>query len=172
MHNRFSNVGIWQRDWEPTGNLTLEASGIWLQNCHRTGKQTLGGHKQNLVCTRTRRKEQWSHNRLNQSCLWVSRSVRQRHELTVACCGVKNTDRNSPGSNNSDHQQKTALKIYWAWPRPSEQDPDSPTTSPSHQEASTSLLSLSIRGQKGNHNYRRLTKLIIWITALSNAMKL
>ena len=38
-------------------NLTLEASGIWLQNFHRTGgKQTLGGHKQNLVCTRTQEK--------------------------------------------------------------------------------------------------------------------
>ena len=26
------------------------------QNLHRTGKQTLGGHKQNLVCTRTQEK--------------------------------------------------------------------------------------------------------------------
>ena len=31
-------MGIWQRDWEPAGNLTLKASGIWLQNCHRTGE--------------------------------------------------------------------------------------------------------------------------------------
>ena len=45
------------------------------------------------------------------------------------------------------HQQKTGLKIYWAWPRPSEQNPDSPTASPSHQQASITLLSLSIRGQ-------------------------
>ena len=44
------------------------------------------------------------------------------------------------------HQQKIGLKIYWAWPRPSEQDPDSPTDNPSC-EAFTSLLSLSIRGQ-------------------------
>ena len=44
------------KDWEPPGNLTLEASGIWLQNLHRTGKQTLGGHKQNLVCTRSQEK--------------------------------------------------------------------------------------------------------------------
>ena len=44
------------------------------------------------------------------------------------------------------HQQKFGLKMYWAWPRPSEQDPDSPTVSLSHQEAPTSLLS-SIRGQ-------------------------
>ena len=30
------------------------------------------------------------------------------------------------------HQQKSGLKIYWAWPHTSEQDPDSPTASPSH----------------------------------------
>ena len=45
------------------------------------------------------------------------------------------------------HQQKIGLKIYWAWPCPSEQDPVSPTVSLSHQEASISLWSLSIRGQ-------------------------
>ena len=47
----------------------------------------------------------------------------------------------------SSHQQKMGLKIYWAWPRPSEQDPVSPSVSLSHQEASLSLLSFSIRGQ-------------------------
>ena len=45
------------------------------------------------------------------------------------------------------HQQEIGLKIYWAWPRPSEQDPVSPSVSLSHQEASISLLPLSIRGQ-------------------------
>ena len=45
--------------------------------------------------------------------------------------------------HNPTHQQKIGLKIYWAWPHPSEQDLDSHTASPSHQEASTSLLSLS-----------------------------
>ena len=45
------------------------------------------------------------------------------------------------------HQQKIGLKIYWAWPCPSEQDPVSPSVSLSHQEASISLLSLSIRGR-------------------------
>ena len=45
------------------------------------------------------------------------------------------------------NQQKIGLKIYWTWPGPSEQDPDSPIVSLSHQEASISLLSLPIRGQ-------------------------
>ena len=35
-HNRFPNLGIQQRDWEPPGNLILKASGLWLQNLHRT----------------------------------------------------------------------------------------------------------------------------------------
>ena len=34
--NRFPNLGIQQRGWEPPGNLTLKANGIWLQNIHRT----------------------------------------------------------------------------------------------------------------------------------------
>ena len=38
------------------------------------------------------------------------------------------------------------LKIYRAWPHPSEQDPVPPSASLSHQEASTSLLSSSIQG--------------------------
>ena len=37
-HNRFPNLGIWQRNWEHLGNLTLKASVIWLQNLHRTGE--------------------------------------------------------------------------------------------------------------------------------------
>ena len=45
------------------------------------------------------------------------------------------------------HQQKIVLKIYGAWPHPSEQDPVSPSVSLSHQEASISLLSFCIRGQ-------------------------
>ena len=55
------------------------------------------------------------------------------------------------------HQQKIGLKIHWAWPCPSKQDPDSPTSNPCHreacttsschQEASAILSSLSSRRQ-------------------------
>ena len=48
--------------------------------------------------------------------------------------------------HNPAHQQKIGLKIYWVWPRPSEQDLVSPSVS-LHQEASISLLFSSIRGQ-------------------------
>ena len=49
--------------------------------------------------------------------------------------------------HSTAHQQKIRLKIYWAWSHPSEQGPVFPTVNLSHQEASISLLHLSIRGQ-------------------------
>ena len=62
------------------------------------------------------------------------------------------------------------LKIYWVWPHPSEQDPFYPTAS---QEASISLSSLSIRGQTvWKPQSQKTTRLITWITTLSNSMKL
>ena len=62
---------------------------------------------------------------------------------------------NSREKHSSIHQQKTGLKIYWAWPHPSEQDPVSPSVRLSHHEASISLLSFFIRGQTDwNHNHR------------------
>ena len=49
----------------------------------------------------------------------------------------------------------------------------SPTVSLSHQEASISLLSYPKEDrQNENHNHRKLIKLIIWTTVLSNSMKL
>ena len=103
----------------------------------------------------------------------VSTSFQQRHESVVACCWVRGTECNTvctnpfegglhylhyphhslalgqttEGEHSLTHQQKIVLKIYWVWPHPSEQDPVSLTVNLSHQEASISLLSLSIRGQ-------------------------
>ena len=119
-----------------------------------------------------RKKKQWPHKRLSQTCQWVSGSLQQRCGSTVACHRVRGTEYMSSGlsplaggphychcyhclasgqntgrEHSPAHQQKIGLNIYWVWPCPLEQDPDSPTTSPSHQEASTSLLSFSIRGQ-------------------------
>ena len=71
------------------------------------------------------------------------------------------------------YQQKIRLKIYWAWPCLSEQDPVSPSVSLSHQEPSISRLSFSIEGrQNENHIHRKLTNRITWTTALSNSIKL
>ena len=109
----------------------------------------------------------------SQICLWVSRSPRWKHGLTVSCCVVRDTEYNSvctsrfeggchysnypyqslasgqtPGKEHSTaHQQEIGLKIYWAWPHSSEQNPGFPTVGLSHQEVSLSLFTLFIRGQ-------------------------
>ena len=117
---------------------------------------------------RTREKEQWPHKKLTQISPWVSRSLRKRPGSEVACCRVRaenaawdllkevtiifitSTKFGLRSSNREGTQpcpsKKIGLKIYWTWPRPSEQDPVSPSVSLSYQEASISLLS-SIRGQ-------------------------
>ena len=135
------------------------------------GNWLLEGTNKTLCTPGPQRKEQCHHwERLSQTCLWVSRSLWRRRGSTVACRGVRGTEYNcackSPfeggchypyhslasgqiteREHSPTHQQKIGLKIYWAWPCPSEQDPDSSTAGSSHQEASTSLLSFSIRGQ-------------------------
>ena len=71
------------------------------------------------------------------------------------------------------HQQKIGLKIYLAWPCPSEQDQDSPQPVPTIRKfPQTSYPYPSEGRQNGNYSYRELTKLITWITALSNSVKL
>ena len=51
-----------------------------------TGKQTLGRYKQNLLCTRPKKREHWPCKRLTQTCPEVSRSLCQRLVSVVACC--------------------------------------------------------------------------------------
>ena len=86
--NEYSGLISFRMDW-----LDLLAVQGTLHRAARTytglGKQTLGGHKENLVCPR--RKEQWPHKTLTQTCPWVSRSLRQRCG-SVACCRVGSTE--------------------------------------------------------------------------------
>ena len=137
-HRRFPNLGIWERDWESPGNLTSEASGIRLQNFHRTG-ETDSWRAQTKPCLHQDPGEK--------------RSVPRRDWAGLACeCpGVssgglgQHASGQTMGTEHSPtHQQKTGLNIYWAL---SEQDPVSHTVYLSHQEASISPLSLFIRGQ-------------------------
>ena len=85
--------------------------------------------------------------------------------------------------NSPRHLYTIGLKIYGEWLCPPVKDPDYLTASPSLQEACTNILSSSIRGQievrtiishlhNKTHNHRNLTKMITWITALCNSMKL
>ena len=162
------------------------------------GNRLLEGTNKTLCPPEPWRKKQWPHKRRTQTCLWVSRSLRWRCGLAVGCCGVEGTEwgsacmapfEGSPhylhylrhglasgqttGREHSPaHQQKLGLKIYWAWPHPSGQDPVSPSVSLSHQEASISLLFFSSEGrQNENHNHSKWTNLITWTTALSNSKK-
>ena len=56
-----------------------------------------------------------------------------------------------------------------SWPSPSEQDSDSPIV----RKLPQASYPFPLEGrQNKNHNHRKITKPIIWITALSNSMKL
>ena len=53
------------------------------------GNRLLEGTNRNLYEPGHRRKEQWSHKRMTQTCPWVSRSLLWRHQSAVACCRVE-----------------------------------------------------------------------------------
>ena len=96
------------------------------------GNRLLEGTNKSLYVPGPRRKEQWPHKILTQTCLWVSRSLWQRHGSVVACWGsgalsvaVHSQDLmkeviiifiTTGREYSPDHQQKIGLKIYWAWP--------------------------------------------------------
>ena len=175
--------GIWR--WRPKGCDYRISTGV--------GKQTLGGHKQNLVCTQDPEERSsdptrdWA--RLARECQRVfSEGMGQpwpageSEALNIIVLGAKMSrhksfwrELTSPSlplphfglrlnyreGTQPNHQQKIGLTVYWVWPHQSEQDPDSPTASHSHQEASTKILCLSIlrqtewkpQSQKSNQTY-------------------
>ena len=139
------------------------------------GKQTLGGQN-NLVSTRTQEKGAVTPQETNpdltvsvQKSLaegWINSCLLQGQGHNSACTRPFEGGRHylhdpslsslhcilvsgqTTGREHSPaHQHKIGWKIYWAWSCPLEQDPVSPTLSLSYQEASISLLSLSVRGQ-------------------------
>ena len=156
----------------PHRNWTLETSGIWLQDFHGTLETDSWRARTKSFAYQDpgERSSDPTRDWARRACDWLSRRSQRRCGGTEACRGVRGTEYTSSGispfaggphhlhcpclasgqttgrEHSPTHQQKMGFKIYWAWPWPSEQDPDSPT-SPSHQEAATSLLSLSNRGQ-------------------------
>ena len=120
------------------------------------GNRLLEGTNKTFCTPGPRRKEQWPHKRLTQTCLWVARILWQRCGSVVACCRDGRTEcgractglfeggrhclhylhhsllsgQTTGREHSPAHQQKIGLKIYWAWPHPSEQDPVSPSVSP------------------------------------------
>ena len=61
------------------------------------GNRLLEGPYKTLCTPELRWKEILPHKRPSQTCLWVSRSLWLRSVSTVTCCGVRNTEYNSPG---------------------------------------------------------------------------
>ena len=51
-----------------------------------SGNRLLEGTSKTLCVPGPKRKEQWPQKRLTQTCPWVSRSLRRRRRLAVACC--------------------------------------------------------------------------------------
>ena len=130
------------------------------------GKQTLGEHKQNLACTRSQEKGAVSLQE-TESDLHVS-----VHESPVEAWVNSSASGQTRGRENSPtHQQKIGLKIYGTWP-PLHQNKTqfSPqSVSPIRKLPQASYPYPSESRQNENHNHRKLTNLIIWITALSNS---
>ena len=56
------------------------------------GNRLLEGTNKTLHASEPRKKEQWPHKRLTQTCLWAFRSLQQRRGLAVACCSVWDTE--------------------------------------------------------------------------------
>ena len=63
-----------------------------LGNLTRTHTGLLDSTNKTLRVPGPRRKEQWTHKRLTQTCLWVSKSLRWRRWSAVACCRVGGTE--------------------------------------------------------------------------------
>ena len=155
------------------------------------GKQTLGGHKQNLGTPGARRKEQCpTRNWIRLACY-----VWQRYGSTVACCSIWDTEYKSGGLSPFEGAPITIITPTIVWPQAKTQScpstenwikdllsvalpirtrPSSPTVSLSNQETfpQASYPYPSEGRQNENHSHRKLTKLITWTTALSNSMKL
>ena len=55
-HKTVPNLGIWQTDWESQGIWLWRPVGFDYRTYTGLRKQILGGHTQNLVCTRTQKK--------------------------------------------------------------------------------------------------------------------
>ena len=136
-----------------------------------------------------RRKEQWPHKRLTQTCSWVFRSLWRRPiaglwALSEAVCAwnllkkvaiifITSTivwHSLTGREHSSTHQQKIGLKIYWAWRHPSEQTQIPPLLSGRFHKPL--ILIHHQDRQNENCNHRKQTKLITWITASFNSIKL
>ena len=138
----------------------------------------------------------------SQTCLWVSRSLPQRRGSTVVCHGVRSTKHNSLSSCSGLPEvllKEVPVTPTILWPQakwrggntalpinrklgqrfteygPAHQSktltPPRPVP-PMGKVSQASYTYPSEGRQNENHNHRKLTNLITWMTALSYSMKL
>ena len=146
------SVWVW-RNRSAAAEVAIDPTIELLELAQDWGNRLLEGTNKTLWAPRG--KERWPHKRLAQTCPWVSRNLQRRRGSVVACCRVRDTECHSacrgsfeggchylhystpiPHSLASGqttgkehrpaHQKKIGLKICWARPCPSEQDPVSP----------------------------------------------
>ena len=164
-HSRLPNLGIQQRDWEFPGNFTLKVIRIWLQNFHRTGEtnsqrtqiKTCVPQEKGAVTPQETESDLSVSARESEVGAWVDTGLLQgqghwqQPSWEVPCASRSPFGRSSGqtiAKHRPTHQQKTGLKIYWAWSCPSEKNPVFPTASPSHQEDYTSLILINQRADR------------------------
>ena len=110
-----------QSRWQPQGIWLWTPVGLDYRISTRPGKQILWGHKQNLMHNRSQESRAVSPQETELE-LPMSAQV----SLVEACL----TSGQTTGREHCPaHQQKIALKIYWAWLCLSEKDPVSPIVS-------------------------------------------
>ena len=128
-----------KKPMQPAGLMMWDA---WKEDVHPWRDPTLGGNKQNLVCTRTRRKEQWPHKRLTQTCLWVSRSLQWRCWSAVAWYMVRGTECGSAcvGSFEGGHH----YLHYFHHSRPQVNSREGTQLHPSTENLIKDLLSMAL----------------------------
>ena len=118
------------------------------------------------------------HKRWSQTCLWVSWSLWRRRGLTVACHGVRGSKYNSAGISSLEggclyHSLASGQTTGREYNPTHQQKIGSPHSAPPIRKLQQASYHHPLEGrQNENHNHRKLAKLITWITALSNSMKL
>ena len=101
---------VWHKQSWRRSTLTPPQS----QNLHRTGKYTLGGHKQNIVCTRAQEKGAVTPQETDPD---LPRSLQQRCGSVAACCWVEGSEcsssfmRSFEGVHHYLHYLHHSLKV-------------------------------------------------------------
>ena len=115
---------------DPTGDWTRPTCYCWRVSCRGGG----------MAVVHCGDKDTGSRSSGKYSLAWalLKSAIRPKKEPVASSDGLPQAKKKTGRELSPTHQQTSRLKFYWALPP--EQHPVLPTTSPSHQEACTSLL--------------------------------